>query len=105
MFTHAEATGQKEHDCRVFQDHQQPLPRKDVWAKVPAMELLTHETTWEEIAGLYHKVYQLKRNPRAVPCSEDTTEEISIEILETLKENIQCRLGSAQLGGVEVKNL
>ena len=51
------------------------------------MELLTQETTWEEIMALYHQVYQLKRSPGPVPCLEDTTEEIHIEILEMLKEH------------------
>ena len=53
-------------------------------------------TTQEEIMALYHQVYQLKRNPREVPCLEDTTEEIWLEILEMLKEHLQHRQSTTQ---------
>ena len=46
--------------------------------------------------ALYHQACQLKRNPQVVPCSEETVEEICIEILETLKENLWCRQGLAK---------
>ena len=93
MFTHMETAGQKEYDFRVHQGCWQPSPERDVWVEVPAMELITHKTTQEEIMGLYHQVYQLKRNPRAVPCSQDMAEEICLEILEMLKECLQHRWG------------
>ena len=88
MFTHAEATRQKEYNCRVHWGCWQPLLERDIWVEVPAIELITHKTTWEEIMGLYHQEYQLKRNPGAQPCSEETAKEICIEILETLKEHL-----------------
>ena len=50
------------------------------------MGLLTPPATQEEILALYQEVYQLKRDPGEVLCSEDTVEETCIEILETLKE-------------------
>ena len=96
MFAHAEATGQKEYDCRVCWGHRQPLSERDVQVEVPAMKLITCNTTWEEIMGLYHQVYQLKGNPRAVPRFEETTEEIHIEILEMLKEHLQHRQSPTQ---------
>ena len=46
--------------------------------------------------GLYHHVYQLKRNPGVETCSEETVEEIHIENLEMLKEHLQHRWGPAQ---------
>ena len=46
---------------------------------------------------MYHAVYHLKRRPGEVPCSADATEETCIEILETLKECLQCRQGPVQL--------
>ena len=46
---------------------------------------------------LDHQVYQLKRNPREVPCSEDTMEEIFLEILEMLKDHLWQRWGPTQL--------
>ena len=61
------------------------------------MELITHKTTQEEIMGLYHQVYQLKETLGWYPCSEETVEEIHIEILEALKEYLLCRWGPTQL--------
>ena len=63
---------------------------------VPTMELLTLETTQEEIMTLYYQVYQLKRSPREVPCLEDTVEETCMEILETLKEHLWHRQSCTQ---------
>ena len=97
MFAHAEAVGWKEYNHGVHQGHQQPSPKRDVQTEVPAMELLPHEATREEILGLYHQVYQLKRNPGEVPCSHDMSQEIHIEILEMLKEGFQHRWGPALL--------
>ena len=74
----------------------QPLPERDIWVEVPAIKLITSDKiTWEEIMGLYHQVYQLKRSPGEVPCSEEIAEEICIEILEMLKEHLQHREGPA----------
>ena len=57
------------------------------------MELLIQETTQEEIMALYHQVYQLKRKPGKVPCSQDMTEETHVEILEMLWEHLLYRWG------------
>ena len=97
MFTHVEPAGWKEYNCWVHWGHQQPSPERDVQVEVPTMELITHKTTQEEIMGLYHQVYQLKRNPREVSYSQDTTEEIHIGIMETLKECLWHRQSPALL--------
>ena len=76
--------------------HQQPSPGRDLWVEVPALELLTQETTQEEAIALYHEVYQLKRSPGEVPCSADAMEETHMEILEALRECLWCRQGPAQ---------
>ena len=55
------------------------------------MEMLTSESTQEEIMALYHQVYQLKRDPCEISCSEDTAEETLIEILEMLKAHLWHR--------------
>ena len=72
------------------------MSERDIQVEVPAIELLTHKTIWEEIMGIYHQVYQLKRNPREVPCSQDMEEETHIEILEMLKEHLWHRWGPTQ---------
>ena len=48
MFTHAEATGQKKHDCAICQGHQQLLPKQDVNAEVPAIKHVGFKTTQGE---------------------------------------------------------
>ena len=96
MFAQAETARQKDYDHTVCQGQWQHPPNLDLRAEAPAIELVTYENTWEEIMGVYNEVYQLKRNPMVVPCSEETVEEISIEILETLKECLWHRQGSAQ---------
>ena len=60
------------------------------------MGLLTPQTTHEEILALYQEVYQLKRGPGEVQCSESTAEETQIKILETLKEHLWHRWGLAK---------
>ena len=50
------------------------------------MGLLIPQTTHEETLALYQEVYQLKRGPWEVQCSENMAEETHIEILDTLKE-------------------
>ena len=48
------------------------------------MGLLTPQTMNEEILALYQEVYQLKRAPGEVQCSDNMAEETHIEILEAL---------------------
>ena len=52
-----------------------------------------YKTTQEETMGLYHEVYQLKRNP----WSQEMAEKIHPEILEMLKEHLQHRWGPTLL--------
>ena len=100
MFAQTEVTGWKEYDWGICRGHQQPLPERDIQAKIPAMELLTPESTWEEIMTLYYQVYHLKRNLEEVPCSKDIAEETHLEILEMLKAHLQHRQGPAQPEGL-----
>ena len=60
------------------------------------MGLLTPQTTHEEILVLYQEVYQLKRDPGEVQCSEDIAEETHAEILEVLRECLWHRQGTIQ---------
>ena len=96
MFAHMKAIGLKEYHCGIHWGHWQPSLERDLWAKASAMEMLTLETTQDKVMALYQEVYQLKSNPREAPCSEDTTEEIHIKILEMLRECLQHRWGPTQ---------
>ena len=96
MFTHVEATGQKEHDCAICWGHQQPSPKQEVSADVPAITLMGYKTTWEEIWRVYNEVYQLKIGPEAEPCEVEIAGNIYQEILHSIKECLHCRWGPAQ---------
>ena len=97
MFAHTEAAGWKEHDCTICRGCQQPLPKWDATVEAPAIKVVGYKTTREGIIALYHEVYQLRRGPRAVPCDPEMEEEIHPEILESLKECLWHRWGSALL--------
>ena len=56
MFVHAEATGQKERDHAICQDHWQPSPKWDLSAEVPTIEVMDFKTTQEEIQIEYNEV-------------------------------------------------
>ena len=60
------------------------------------MGLLTPQTTHEEILTLYQEVYQLKRGPGEVQCSENIVEETHSEIQGTLRECLWHRWGPTQ---------
>ena len=59
MFAHAKAIGLIEYHHRICRGHQQLSPERDLQAKASAMEMLTPETTWDEVMALYQEVYQL----------------------------------------------
>ena len=43
----------------------------------------------DEIWGLYNEVYQLKRSLGPLPCSLEEAEELTQEILSSLKEHLK----------------
>ena len=73
------------------------MPKWDTSMEAPAIDLIGYKTTQEEIFALYHEVHQLKRAPRTVPGDPKVAEEIHQEILNSLKEHLQCRQHSTQL--------
>ena len=97
MFTHAEATRQKERDHAICQGCQQPAPEGDLSVEVPAVELMGFKTTQEEIQRVYNEVYQLKRAPGAEPCNVEMVVNIHQEILGSIKEHLHHRRDYAQL--------
>ena len=90
MFADARAVRLMEYHQGICWGHWQPSPDRSPQAEVPAMGLLTPQTTHEEILVLYQEVYQFKRDPGEVQCSEDIVEETHAEILEVLRECLQC---------------
>ena len=63
--------------------------------EAPTINLIGYRSTRKEIFTLYQDVYQLKRAPRVVPCDLETEEEVCREILDSLKECLWHRWGSA----------
>ena len=96
IYTHAQATRQKECDHAICWGHQQPLPEWDLSVEVPAIKLVGFKMTWEEIWRVYNEVYQLKRAPGAEPCDTETVENICQEILDSINEHLHCRQDHAQ---------
>ena len=59
MFLHAEATGQREYDHAISQGRWEPSAEQDLEAEPPTIELVSPESTREEITEIYHDMYQL----------------------------------------------
>ena len=82
MFTHAMATGQKEHDQAIHWGWQQPSAKWDLGAEPSTIDLIGPEMSQAEIRVIYNDIYQLWRSPRRSPCDEETGERIYQEILD-----------------------
>ena len=94
MFVHAMAAGLREYQQGIHGRHWQASFERSPKLEVSAMGQLTPQATHEELPSF---VYQLKRDPGEVQCSENMMEQTHIEILETLKECLWHRWGSAHL--------
>ena len=66
------------------------------------MELTRPDSSWEDIVDLYHNVYQLRRLPWRMLCDEEMEACICQEILDSVKECLQCKQLSA-LSGEELR--
>ena len=88
--------GLKEYHWGICWGHWQPSLERSLQGEVSTMGPLTSQTTHNEILALYQEVYQLKRDPGEVQCSENTVEETQIKILEILEECLQSRWGPTQ---------
>ena len=89
MFVHAEALGQMEYDHAICQGRWQPSAKQDMKAAPSAVEVISPDSTREEISQIYHDVYQLQRLPGKSPCDEEMEECLCQEILDSIKECLQ----------------
>ena len=62
------------------------------------MGLARPDSSWEDIADLYHNVYQLWRLPERMLCDEEMEACIHQEILDSVKECLQHKWLSTLLG-------
>ena len=97
MFTHAAATGWKEHDQAIHWGWWQHSPKWDLGVEPSAMDLISPGMSWAEIRVIYNGVYQLWRSPRRSPCDEEIGERIHQEVQDSVKECLLHRQVSAQL--------
>ena len=92
MFHHATATGKSEHDHAICHwGRWEPSAEWDVEREPTVMELFWPDSSWEDIADLYHDVYQLWRLLGKILCDEETEACIHQEILDSVKECLPCK--------------
>ena len=96
MFAHMETAEQKEYDCRIWQGHQQSMPKWDASVEVPTIDLVGYKTTQEEDYSIIPWGLPIEKGPQTVPGDPKVAEEILQETLNSLKECLQCRWGSTQ---------
>ena len=76
MFKHATNEGWKEAEHTVCWGCQQGLPKLDVEADLSAIQLVSPETSKEEIIYLYLEVYKQQRLPGSLPGEPELTKEV-----------------------------
>ena len=97
MFHHAAATNKSEHNHAIHWGRQEPSAEWDVERKSTTMELMQPDSSQEDIAGLYCKVYQLWRLPGRIHCDEEMKAHICQEFMDSVKECLQHKCSSALL--------
>ena len=86
MFIHAVAMGQKEYDHAIHHGRWEPSVEQDLEVEPSAIELIYASSTREEIAEIYHDMYQLQQSPGKMSCVEEREEHLCQELLDSLKE-------------------
>ena len=90
--------GQREYDHAICQGRWEPSVEQDLEVEPSAIELVSPESTREEIAEIYCNVYQLCRLPGTMPGDEEMEAHLCQEILDSIKECLQCKQVPALLG-------
>ena len=98
MFVHATKSRQKEAERLICHSHWQGLPKLDSGPDVSAIQLVGYQMSSKEIGDLYHQVYALKRLPRPLLCGPERAQEITKDIVSSLKDCLRWREGE-QTGG------
>ena len=74
MFQHAMVTSWSGYKCAICCGQREPLPEQDLLVEPTAMELISPNSTCQDIEELYWDVYKLSRLP-GWGRSEEATEE------------------------------
>ena len=96
MFACIEEAGCKECKWTIHQGHQQPVPREEAEVKTLAVQMMRFQTTWEEVQGIYNKVYQ-KTGYQAPSYGPELMKVLDWEICASLEEQMQWRWSTARL--------
>ena len=89
MFLHATATGQRKYNHAICQGRWELSEEWDLGAELSTVELVSPESTREEIAEICHNVYQLWRLLGEMVCDKKTEVHIYQETLDSIKECLQ----------------
>ena len=87
MFLQAAHSGRREMEQMICQGCQHGLPQLDPQVDISTTQLVGTQTSKEEIQGLYHQVYKLKRLPGAPPCEPERAGELTRDIMSSLKNH------------------
>ena len=93
MFLQVAHLGRKEVEWMVCQGCQHGLPCLDLQVDISAVWVVGPQTTREEIGNLYYEVYKLKRLPGSAPCGLKWVEELTADIVSSLKDHLRWREG------------
>ena len=93
MFFQAAYLGQKEAEWMIYQGHQHGLLQLDPEAGISAIEFVGYLITKEEIRNLYHQIYKLRRLPWPPLCGLDQAQELTRDIVSSLKNHLRWRGG------------
>ena len=71
MFHHTTVTSKSKHDHAICWDRQEPSVEWGVERELTTIELFQPDSSWEDIADLYHDVYQLWRLQGKILCDKE----------------------------------
>ena len=104
IFLHAAKQGWKEAEWMICQGHQHGLPKLDPQADISAVWSVGPYTSREEFRDLYYQVYKLRRLPESPPCGPEWMEELTTEVVSSLKDHLRQKEGKP-LWGLEEPGL
>ena len=77
----------------VCQGHQHSLPHADPQAEISAVQAVGPQTSREEMRDSYYQVYKLKRLPGSSPCRPEQMEELTANVVPSLKDHLRWKEG------------
>ena len=85
MFLQATHSGRREAEQMICQGLQHSLPHLDPQADISTIQSMGPWTSREEIRGIYHQVYKLKRLHGSLPCGPEWAGELMMDVVSSLK--------------------